>query len=73
MKKIITLILTFFFGERIQGEPITPPTFKSTFPEERPSGGSGINWLVLETNMDIEVHFISIDNLFGTAFFIHLR
>ena len=39
MKKIITLVLTFFFGERIQGEPLTPPTFTSTFPEERPSEG----------------------------------
>lgn len=30
-------IITFLFGERVQGEPVSTPTVKTTFPAERPS------------------------------------
>jgi len=36
LNKIIFILTTFLFGERAQGEMITQPTFRSTFPAERP-------------------------------------
>jgi len=36
MNKIIIFLLTFLFGQRAQGEMIPAPTFRSTYPEDRP-------------------------------------
>ena len=36
MNKIIYFLLTLLFGERAQGEVIPQPTFRSTYPENRP-------------------------------------
>jgi len=36
LNKIIFILTTFLFGERAQGEMITQPTFRSTYPADRP-------------------------------------
>jgi len=36
MNKIILFLLTFLFGQRAQGEMIPAPTFRSSYPEDRP-------------------------------------
>ena len=36
MNKVIIFLLTFLFGQRAEGEMIPTPTFRSTYPEDRP-------------------------------------
>ena len=36
MNKIILFLLTFLFGQRAEGEMIPAPTFRSSYPEDRP-------------------------------------
>ena len=36
MNQLIQFLTTLLFGERAQGEMIPAPTFRSTFPEDRP-------------------------------------
>ena len=37
LEAILDLITLVWFGERVPGEPIKQPTFKTTVPEDRPS------------------------------------
>ena len=36
LNKIILFLTTFLFGERVQGEMIPQPTFRSSYPANRP-------------------------------------
>lgn len=37
LEAILDLITLVWFGERVPGEPVKQPTFKTTVPEDRPS------------------------------------
>jgi hypothetical protein len=37
LEAILDLIVLFLFGERVPGEPVKPPTFKTTVPDDQPS------------------------------------
>jgi hypothetical protein len=37
LEAILDLITLVWFGERVPGEPVKQPTFKTTFPADQPS------------------------------------
>ena len=37
LEAILDLITLVWFGERVPGEPVKPPTFKTTVPADQPS------------------------------------
>ena len=36
LNKIIFILTTFLFGQRVEGEMIPAPTFRSSYPEDQP-------------------------------------